>query len=164
MKCPCGTDLALEACCGPIVAGERAAATAESLMRSRYTAYFQKKANYIIDSHDPATRGDIDPDATADWARRTEWLKLEVLSTKAGGENDTDGEVEFVARYRDERGREHSHHERSSFVKSDGRWYYHDGTMQRQAPITRSSPKVGRNDACPCGSSKKYKKCCGAAA
>jgi len=29
-------------------------------------------------------------------------------------------------------------------------------------PVTRSTPKVGRNDPCPCGSGKKYKKCCGA--
>jgi preprotein translocase subunit SecA len=29
------------------------------------------------------------------------------------------------------------------------------------ATATREAPKVGRNDACPCGSGKKYKKCCG---
>ena len=28
--------------------------------------------------------------------------------------------------------------------------------------VTRSTPKVGRNDPCPCGSGKKYKHCCGA--
>jgi preprotein translocase subunit SecA len=28
-------------------------------------------------------------------------------------------------------------------------------------PIRREAPKVGRNDPCPCGSGKKYKKCCG---
>ncbi|MGE5613452.1 MAG: preprotein translocase subunit SecA [Bacillota bacterium] len=32
-----------------------------------------------------------------------------------------------------------------------------------QKPVARSSGKVGRNDPCPCGSGKKYKKCCGAA-
>jgi preprotein translocase subunit SecA len=32
------------------------------------------------------------------------------------------------------------------------------------APVQRAMPKVGRNDACPCGSGKKFKKCCGAAA
>ncbi len=31
----------------------------------------------------------------------------------------------------------------------------------KQAPIHREAPKVGRNDPCPCGSGKKYKKCCG---
>ena len=29
------------------------------------------------------------------------------------------------------------------------------------APLVRLAPKVGRNDECPCGSLKKYKKCCG---
>jgi len=29
-------------------------------------------------------------------------------------------------------------------------------------PVVRDTPKVGRNDPCPCGSGKKYKKCCGA--
>jgi uncharacterized protein len=33
---------------------------------------------------------------------------------------------------------------------------------ERLAPIRRDAPKVGRNDPCPCGSGKKYKKCCGA--
>ena len=30
-----------------------------------------------------------------------------------------------------------------------------------QAPFKRDTPKVGRNDLCPCGSGKKYKRCCG---
>ena len=34
---------------------------------------------------------------------------------------------------------------------------------QVAVPVTREAPKVGRNDPCPCGSGKKYKKCCGAA-
>jgi preprotein translocase subunit SecA len=32
---------------------------------------------------------------------------------------------------------------------------------ERQEPIVRETPKIGRNDPCPCGSGKKYKKCCG---
>ncbi|MGI6598736.1 MAG: preprotein translocase subunit SecA [Kiritimatiellia bacterium] len=31
----------------------------------------------------------------------------------------------------------------------------------RAQPVVRDAPKVGRNDPCPCGSGKKYKKCCG---
>ena len=33
---------------------------------------------------------------------------------------------------------------------------------QPVAPVRRDAPKVGRNDPCPCGSGRKYKKCCGA--
>jgi SEC-C motif-containing protein len=161
MKCPCGTDLAFEACCGPLISGERQAPTAEALMRSRYSAYARKNTQYVVDSHDPETRADLDAEATRGWAERTEWLKLEVLATRAGGETDDTGEVEFVARFRDERDREHSHHERSTFIRRDGRWYYQDGVTPQKTPVTRAMPKVGRNDACPCGSGKKYKKCCG---
>ena len=36
------------------------------------------------------------------------------------------------------------------------------GDMQTVQQVVRSGDKVGRNDPCPCGSGKKYKKCCGA--
>ncbi len=36
-----------------------------------------------------------------------------------------------------------------------------DGSQQKKKPVVRKTEKVGRNDPCPCGSGKKYKKCCG---
>ena len=38
------------------------------------------------------------------------------------------------------------------------------GTLRAERPMhaVRAAPKVGRNDPCPCGSGKKFKKCCGA--
>jgi SEC-C motif-containing protein len=161
MSCPCGSALERDACCGPILEGKRAAKTAEALMRSRYTAYVEKQVAYIVDSHDPETRDEVDPKDVRNWAERANWQELKILSTQAGGESDENGEVEFIARFTDERDREHSHHERSTFVKRDGRWYYVDGVTPRTPPVTREAPKVGRNDACPCGSGKKYKKCHG---
>ena len=35
------------------------------------------------------------------------------------------------------------------------------GEVSIDLPVRRSIPKVGRNEACPCGSGKKYKNCCG---
>jgi hypothetical protein len=35
--------------------------------------------------------------------------------------------------------------------------------LERPPPRRRESPKVGRNDPCPCGSGRKYKRCCGLA-
>ena len=37
-----------------------------------------------------------------------------------------------------------------------------DAEAKKKQPSRRAEPKVGRNDLCPCGSGKKYKKCCGA--
>src|SRR5690349_6659067 len=99
MQCPCGSELGLEACCGPAISGERPAPTAEALMRSRYTAYTQKKGSYIVETHDPDSREEVDEKATQRWAEETECLQLQVLSTKDGGEKDERGEVEFVARF-----------------------------------------------------------------
>ena len=74
MPCPCGSALERDACCGPILAGERAAQTAEALMRSRYTAYVEKQIAYIVDSHDPETRDEVDPKDVRAWAERAKWL------------------------------------------------------------------------------------------
>lgn len=162
MTCPCGSGLELDACCGPLIAGTRPAPTAVALMRSRYTAYALKNAEYIVETHDPESREDTDLENTRDWANRTTWLELQVLATKDGGEQDDRGEVEFVARFKDEQGREGSHHEHSVFVRRKGRWYFQDGKVEGPQPVTRTAPKIGRNDPCPCGSGKKFKNCHGA--
>lgn len=135
--------------------------TAEALMRSRYTAYALCRADYILDTHDPATRGPIDRAAVERWAREAHWRGLEVLATERGGPDDDEGVVEFRARYDNEAGQARVHHERSTFRRADGRWLYVDGSTPRQRPATRAAT-AGRNDPCPCGSGKKYKKCCGA--
>ena len=56
-------------------------------------------------------------------------------------------------------GKEQTHHELSTFKKEGNEWFFVDGAL-RNNTIQRSSPKVGRNDPCPCGSGKKAKKCC----
>lgn len=38
--------------------------------------------------------------------------------------------------------------------------YLSDDFYVPQDPVVRQHPKVGRNDPCPCGSGKKFKKCC----
>jgi SEC-C motif-containing protein len=130
-------------------------------MRSRYTAYVKGSVDYIMSTHHPDGREEISRDATAQWAEESEWMGLEILDTVAGGVSDTEGQVEFTVRYRGSDRAVVNHHEVSSFVKSDGQWFFTDARMVNN-PQKRDSPKVGRNDPCPCGSGKKYKKCCGA--
>jgi SEC-C motif-containing protein len=162
MNCPCGSGQPLDACCAPFVRGDAVPDTAEALMRSRYTAYTQEAVDYIVATHDPATSGEVDRDATAQWAREATWTGLEIVDTVAGGRGDAEGVVEFVAKF-ELKGQALTHHERSEFKRIDGRWYYATGEMVRPKPVVRDKPKVGRNEACPCGSGKKYKRCCGAA-
>ena len=68
--------------------------------------------------------------------------------------------MEFVASFKQD-GQDYVHHELASFRKVDGRWAYVDGILDpKTGPV--KVEKVGRNDPCPCGSGKKFKKCCGA--
>ena len=144
--------------CMEYIEGKAEPKTAEELMKSRYIAYTIGEIDYIIDTHDPATRNKISKEETEEWAKSSEWLELEIISTEAGTESDDEGIVEFKASFK-ENGALQVHHEKSAFVRIDGKWYYH-GWMPLQQTIVKEK-KVGRNDPCPCGSGKKYKKCCG---
>ncbi|HEV7371204.1 YchJ family protein [Arenibaculum sp.] len=158
--CPCGSGRPLEACCGPYLSGDAVPPTPEALMRSRYTAFAVGNLDHLERTLLPGTRDDFDRESVAKWAAGSEWTGLEIRSTEGGGPDDDQGMVEFVAHFRTE-GKDLVHHETSRFQRSDGRWWYADGTM---GPPPRRAAKVGRNDPCPCGSGRKYKKCCGAAA
>lgn len=158
MSCPCGSHLEFADCCEPYIKAEKSAPTAEALMRSRYSAYTVEEVDYIVDTHHADSRDDVDREAALQWAKQAAWLGLEILETVDGGEKDEEGVVEFVANF-SLQGKPQSHHERSNFKKVDGKWYYVDGEMTKKKPIVRESKKIGRNEPCPCGSGKKYKKC-----
>jgi SEC-C motif-containing protein len=124
------------------------APTAEALMRSRYSAYVLKNSAYLNDTWHPSTRP-VALDVSSD---DTEWRRLEVVGTEKGAETDSEGVVEFAAWFQGGQ-----LHERSRFVREEGRWFYLDGEIL--PPHQQEKP--GRNAPCPCGSGKKYKRCCG---
>lgn len=147
--CPCGGG-AYEACCGPRHDGSRPAETAEALMRSRYSAFARADVAYLA-------RTQLKPseDTWADtkrWAASVAWLSLQIVDVAKGGAGDTEGVVEFIARYL-EGARVVSLHERSTFVRRDGAWLYDAGK-----PAV-SEDRVERNQPCPCGSGRKFKQC-----
>jgi len=148
--CPCDSGRPYAHCCGAFIAGAGAGAeTPEALMRSRYSAYVLGEQTYLLDTWHPSTRPE-----SIDTAAGPRWLRLEIRST-GGGPADDEGTVEFVAHYLE--GEHHGRlHELSRFRREEGRWYYLDGTL-----YPTDSEKVGRNAACPCGSGRKFKRCCG---
>ncbi len=159
-ECPCGSGESYEVCCAPFHKGEQFPATAEQLMRSRYCAYVVGEIDYIHTTLHPDHRSDHDLAAAKKWSRDSDWLGLEVITTESGGVEDQTGVVEFKANYRD-RGGIRQAHEVSRFERVDGHWVYVDGEMPKPETVRNEGGKVGRNDPCPCGSGKKYKKCCG---
>lgn len=157
--CPCGKEREFEQCCSVIIKDQSKAKTAEDLMRARYTAYATGAIDFIMQSHLNTEGEPPNREALKAWSRDSDWLGLEVVAALKGGPKDTEGQVEFKARYKLE-GQEQVHHERAEFERVDGLWFFSDGTPVT-AQFIRQSPKVGRNDPCSCGSGKKHKKCCG---
>jgi SEC-C motif domain protein len=115
--CPCGSEAAYSACCGPLHAGRSTALTAEALMRSRYSAFVRLEAEYLAATWHPSTRPprlQLDPDVV--------WTHLEIVRVRAGAAGDPRGLVEFRAHHT--RGVQA---ERSRFLHEDGQWFYLDG-------------------------------------
>ena len=151
--CPCGTGRPRGNCCGPYLEGRASAPTAEALMRSRFVAYRDEVKEYLLETWHPDTR----PIELAVEADGLTWTRLEVVDVESGGPLDDAGVVEFKAHYHSRR-KSGVLHERSRFRKVDACWLYLDGDL---SPNAESAKKVGRNEPCPCGSGKKYKRCCG---
>lgn len=149
--CPCGSNILFDECCQPYLTGTKPAPTPSALMRSRYTAYVRKNASYLIATWHPNCQSEALRESLQEGFETTHWLGLRVIDQQKGRDEE-EGFVEFAARFT-ETGQEHLHliHERSRFLRLKDRWYYVDGIK----------PQTGRNDTCPCGSGKKYKKCCG---
>ena len=150
--CPCGSRKPYERCCGRFFT-EPSAPTAEALMRSRYVAFYRGDIDYLIETHHPSTRPPNLRFSLGQSIRSTQWQALTILSTRQGKAGDRQGYVEFMAVYCQPQWGQL--HERSRFLKEQGRWFYVDG--ESLPPIV---PKRGQ--PCWCGSLKKYKHCHGA--
>jgi len=148
MRCPCGSGQPYEACCAPLHEGVRSAGSALELMKSRYSAYALGNGRYLVDTAVPENRYEADVGLIAEHAAHTQWLGLEIVAAEESGDAGT---VAFKAFYK-EHGTLRVLHEKSRFVRSGGVWLYADGVLYET--------KIGRNDPCPCGSGRKYKKCC----
>ncbi len=121
--CPCGSGASYTECCGRLHAGQ-AAPDALALMRSRYCAYVLADEDYLLRTWSPATR----PASLAGLGATGEkWLGLKILSHEVlGPDRQT---VEFVARFRRGGGSATRLHEKSTFVREQGCWFYLDGTQ-----------------------------------
>jgi len=110
----------------------------EELMRSRYIAFVNEDWEYIANTSTCQSLEDLKKSPSMNW------LKLDVL-------NAYENIVEFKAYYRESSGIKVLH-EKSTFIQIDGMWKYQDGEL--------FNSKIERNESCPCGSGKKFKKCC----
>ncbi|WP_168212055.1 YchJ family protein [Actinomadura rubteroloni] len=123
VSCPCDPRMSYNACCGRLHRGEASAATAEQLMRSRYSAFALKDAEYLLRSWHPRTRPrriGFDPGLV--------WTGLTVLGTTGGSPLHSAGTVHFSATFTED-GQAGRMNENSSFVRNDGDWVYLNGVI-----------------------------------
>lgn len=127
--CPCGLTKGadksrqpFDACCGPYLRdfSGSPAPDAESLMRSRYSAFVLARADYLLATWHASQRP-----ASVEFEAHVKWLGLEVRRHRLVDE--THVEVEFVARQKSPGQPATRLHERSRFVREEGRWFYLDG-------------------------------------
>ena len=119
-NCYCGRSASFENCCEPIIRGVEYAISAEQLMRSRYSAYCTQAADYLVETTHKSTRKFHKKSDILDWAKSNKWLKLEIVES-------SENTVEFQAFYIDNHLKAQCHHEKSTFVFENGRWFYVDG-------------------------------------
>ncbi len=123
-NCYCGRPTSYASCCKKIHDDITTAATAEDLMRSRYSAFVLAKGDYLQKSHHSTTRpSSKEKKSIIQWATSVNWMKLEVLHTSKGTPQDTEGTVAFKAFYYDHEGMQMIH-EHSMFTKEQGHWVY----------------------------------------
>lgn len=125
-SCLCDSGKPYAACCGRYIDQGNLPETAEQLMRSRYTAFTQANAPYLLASWHETTRP-----ASLDLGsgEPVKWLGLRIDKIEAGSPADVRGVVCFVARSRVGGGRAQRLQECSRFVKEQGRWFYVDGDI-----------------------------------
>ncbi|TDD74396.1 YchJ family protein [Flavobacterium caseinilyticum] len=119
-KCYCGSDKIFQDCCEPIIKGIQKAPTAESLMRSRYSAYATHQADYLLETTHISERKYYSKSDILNWATSNQWLQLEII-------NATENTVEFKAYFLDSKRQKQIHHELSTFKFENGSWFYVDG-------------------------------------
>ncbi len=163
--CPCGSGKEYAECCQPCHDGKEWPADAEQMVRSRYSAYVLHKWKYLVDTHLPSPGGEeLTEKDLEERTRGVNWQGLNIASSGICGDDEEDERgnpfVNMYAYYLMDDGL-HQLSEHSYFVNKDGKLYYTGGVPLVPEPYRNAGPKVGRNDPCPCGSGKKYKKCCG---
>jgi len=132
--CPCGQGRPYADCCGRYIEHFAAcpAPDAQSLMRSRYSAFVLERGDYLLATWHASHRP-----AAVYFEPGVRWLGVQVRGHWTPQPDRA--EVEFVARQRGPGGRAWRLHERSRFVREKGRWYYVDGDMLARQGAPRES-------------------------
>jgi SEC-C motif-containing protein len=129
--------------------------TPQALLEARYQAFVEANIDFIVSSHHAETRDQLDRESLEAWAKDSQWLGLKIEALREEGDKAF---ITFTVRYSKD-AETVNHREDAEFRRTDGQWFYYDSVFPKPVPVRNSAERVGRNDPCPCGSGKKYKKC-----
>ena len=153
MRCFCCSSLSFAQCCKPFIDGIKAPDSAEQLMRSRFSAYAVHNYEYVLNTYSNDKQQGLSAQQLKDSADGANWFALTIH--RPSKEQQNDNTVEFTAFYFENKN-VFQLHETSRFIKENGLWRYHDGTLHDDC----GKVKYGRNLPCLCASNKKFKQCC----
>ena len=145
--CPCFSGKRYDACCEKIHKNN-SNATAEQIMRARYTAYCYGNIPFLVDTLHPQMRRLGDAFSLSRLIKKTQWVGFKFIKEKV---TDKATYLNFVA-FRLEQEEIKQQHESARFVRVKDKWYYVDSELLPDIKLERNAP-------CFCGSGKKYKKC-----
>ncbi len=123
--CPCKSREIYALCCGPFHSGKATPQTAEQLMRSRYSAYFFRNLDYLVDTTHPDTKSPRLKQELQSTINGPKWMFLTILGSSKGQAEDKVGKVEFIADDYHHGSLQHLH-ECSRFRRFKGLWKYLD--------------------------------------
>ncbi len=118
--CYCGNEMTFENCCKPYINGIKKITTAETLMRSRYSAYAIGDADYLVATTHSSTRKKHKKSDILEWSKSNTWVRLEIITS-------TETIVKFSAYYIDNHLKAQIHTEESTFIYEEENWFYVDG-------------------------------------
>jgi len=146
--CPCNSGEKYDLCCRIIHQDQQKAELPKQLMRARYSAYVLCKKDFILGSWAFETR----PEQLT-LESETRWFSLEIVDSEPVSAQSTSAHVSFIAKYIEDK-TVFNLEEQSTFIKRSNCWFY-------LSVVSRSvSQKLGGKAKCPCGSGKKFKRCC----
>ena len=123
--CICQSGKLFDKCCDRFLSQGKFAKTPQQLMRSRYAAYaLGGHGEYLLGTWALEQRQGLD--AVSLSMREFEWLGLEIVTFSQQSDR---GYVEFIATYMDHSGKPAAHHERSTFIRNQGKWFYESGDI-----------------------------------
>ena len=144
--CFCGSSLPFDECCSRYIQGKEDAPSALALMKSRYSAFCTQAIDYLCTTCSANALLNNSPEDVAQFAAAAKFIKLEIVNSQL---TSIPAFVEFKAHYL-YKNTLCCIHERSAFVKEQGKWRYDEGELYPEPEV-----KLNRNDHCPCGSGKK---------